>query len=80
MWRPTEAEEALERCLAALRQGEAAEACVAAYPHLAGELAPLLATAQALLALAAETPDPTPALAHIRGRFLQRAECERQRR
>ncbi len=74
MWRPEEAEDALERCLTRLRQGEAAEACLSICPQLAAELAPLLATAQALLAMAAAAPDPAPALARIRIGFLHQAE------
>ncbi len=71
MWRPNEAEDALEHCLARLRQGDRAEDCLAAYPDLSHELAPLLALSQMLLGLAAERPDPAPALARIRARFLR---------
>ncbi|HOG45279.1 MAG TPA: hypothetical protein PLJ35_05660 [Anaerolineae bacterium] len=72
MWRPEEAEDALDQCLARLQRGEPAEACLVAYPHLAAELAPLLAVARRLLLAAACPHDPAPALARIRARFLQR--------
>jgi len=71
MWRPREAEDAFDQCLTRLRQGETEEACLAALPHLASDLAPLLATASALWALAASTPNPAPALARIRARLLR---------
>lgn len=74
MWRPEEAEDAFDQCLAHLRQGETAEACLSAHPHLAIELAPLLATAEALLALAVATPNPAPALARIKDRYLRLAQ------
>lgn len=73
MWRPQEAEDAFDQCLARLRQGETVEACLSSLPHLAGDLAPLLATARALWALAATAPDPAPALSRVRARILHLA-------
>lgn len=80
MCRPEEAEDALECCLGRLQRGEAAEACLSACPQMAAELAPLLATARALLAMATTPPDPAPALARIRAAFLRRGAEERWRR
>ena len=77
MGRPHEAEDAFDQCLARLRQGETVEACLLSLPHLAGELAPLLVTASALLALAAAAPNPPPALARARTRILRLARQAR---
>ncbi len=74
MWRPYEAEDAFDDCLARLRGGATVEACLGAYPQLSAALAPLLTVAQGLLALAATGPDTAPALAHIRARFLRQTD------
>jgi len=68
-----EAEEVFDQCLVRLRRGETEEACLAAVPRLASDLAPLLATASSLLTLAAAAPNPAPALARIRARLLRMA-------
>ncbi len=81
MWQPGEVEEALEQCLARVRRGESAQACLASYPDLADELGPLMAIAQELRTRAGERPVATsPALAAGRERFLQQAAELRARR
>jgi len=74
MQRPQRAEEALDRVLSCLLRGESVQPCLVAYPQLAGELLPLLALAEELQRLAAETPDPSALLAAGKARFLRRAE------
>ena len=76
---PENLAEALDQCLLRLQRGDAAEACLAAYPALGDELRPLLAVAQELQALATERPHPAPHLAAGRQRFLAQAAQMRAR-
>ena len=77
MLRPGEIEEALEQCLLCMQRGEPAEACLAGYPELREELAPLLAIAQRVHEAAPAPPNAAAALARGRERVLRQAARQR---
>jgi hypothetical protein len=79
MWRPNEAEEALEQALQRMKHGTPAQAALPGSPAQARDIAPLLHLAEDLESLAVSAPDASAALARGRAEFLRQGALARSR-